>query len=132
MTWQTKCKEGGGFATVFPSPTGTAVRNPDKLTAGEPACRFRDGDGVLRYVAADRTFAEKLGATLDGLKDTAAKAAGAAVAARDTVLEATGVKEGVLGIASKLLGVPKWILFAAALGAGYLIVRDFLPRRAAP
>lgn len=109
-------------------PRADNVRNPDSLSPGDPACRFRDADGVLRYESAERTFAEKLKATLDSLGDSTAKLAGAVVEKAEGVTQSLGLDKGVLGVVGKLLGVPPWLLLAAGLGIGYLVVRDVLPR----
>lgn len=130
MTWQDRCTAAGGQPTQFPGTlTRQVIRNPDRVETGAPVCRFRDADGVLRYEAADRSFSERLAATLDSLGDASAKLAGAVVEKAEGAVKAVGLDKGIIGVAGKLLGVPPWLIVGLAIGAGYLVLRDFLPRR---
>ena len=92
--------------------------------AGEPACRFGAPGVDLEYQDARLTFAESLGRSLDNLALSRDRALGRVVEARDSVLEATGASAGVLGVVSKLIGLPRPVVVLLGLSVGYLLLRN--------
>lgn len=115
-TWRDRCRAAGGFPTVFPL-------GPD---AGAPACRFGAG-AQLRYEAADESIGERISRTLGIAGETIDKAAGAAVDARDSVIENT--KGAVPALLGHVLGIPSWAVLALAGYVGWHVLNAYLPRR---
>jgi len=114
-TWQDRCKARGGYPTLF--PLGHDME-------GEPACRFGAPGVDLEYQDARLTFAESLGRSLDNLALSRDRALGRVVEVRDSVLEATGASSGVLGVVSKLIGLPRPVVVLLGLSVGYLLLRN--------
>jgi hypothetical protein len=114
-TWQDRCKARGGFPTL--GPIGHERE-------GEPVCRFGTPGVDLVYQDARLTFAESLGRSLDNLVIAKDRALGQVVEARDAVLEATGASAGVLGVVSKLIGLPRPVVVLLGLSVGYLLLRN--------
>lgn len=50
------------------------------------------------------------------------RAAGQAVAVRDSIISATGLDKGIVGVASKLTGVPRWAVVGGGLVIGYAML----------
>lgn len=118
MSWQQACYDAGGFPTVFPPQANGPT--------GEPACRFRNSDGSLRYEEADEGFLEQLKRKAEIAGDQVDIALGDLVDKRDQVLEATrGAVPGVLGYA---LGIPPWAVLLIAGYVGYRFLESYLPR----
>lgn len=121
MSWQERCKAAGGEPRVFPYPT-ISIPDPGGKP-GDPACRFATGTTpAYRYEDANLSFSERLSRTLEDVSIARDRALGAVVEARDRALEG-----GALGIASRVLGVNKYLLGAAAVAVGFLLLRDALP-----
>lgn len=123
MTWQDRCRALGGVATQFPS--GGRGTRPEGGQDGAPACRLPDGAGWV-YVPADLTVMERLARVAEDARVARDKALGGLVGARDSVLEATGLDQGLAGVLAKVTGLPRWVLVVGGLGVLVVVVLPYV------
>lgn len=111
--WEAEVKARGGAVVRLP----VGVRYAGELGARYVVPKSPEHPNGLRYEAAP--FNVRAADALANAKDEAFKALGKVVDVRDAVVEATGVKDGALGVAANVLGVPRWLMLAVALFVGY-------------
>lgn len=104
--WQRRCVAAGGFPT----------RNPK---TGAPACRI--GEAVPFEYRDMRTWTEKMDDAVTQISEAIDMGEGRAAEAASDALEASGVTDGVTGLAGKALGIPHWMVVALLLVAGYAV-----------
>jgi hypothetical protein len=105
------CAAKGGYRTVM--PTGASK--------GAPACRT-SVNGQPVYTELSETFTDWAKRTGAQINESVDKALGGAVETRDEIKEATGLNDGALGVAGKVLGVNIKVILYIALGLVVYIV----------
>lgn len=108
LDWQRRCYLAGGQPT----------RDP---ITGAPACRIMDANNRPVYHDAALTMSDRWFYATTQTKEAVDRAAGQAVAIRDTALDATGLNKGAIGVLSKATGIPAWLLVGVGLAWAYSV-----------
>jgi hypothetical protein len=69
---------------------------------------------------------ERLARVAEDARVARDKALGGLVGARDSVLEATGLDQGLAGVLAKVTGLPRWVLVVGGLGVLVVVVLPYV------